>query len=249
MKSMKFRLIGSGIHLLVSLAVAGLAAAIVFLLWFPGELSSILRGGQLFVLVVSCDVVLGPLLSLVICNPEKSRRSLVIDYAVIGCVQLAALLYGLHVVEASRPAYLVFATDRFEVATSGAVQQEAVDRAGLQAFPMSLFDFRLVALQLPTDARGHNEALMMELAGQDLTALPRYFAPYDANRVAAAAKPLAELIGRHPDAAPALRAVVARGHQAEANVRWLPLKTPYGFHTVLLTQDAQVIGFAQPDPY
>ena len=63
MNSMKFRLIGSGIHLLVSLAVAGLAAAVVFLLWFPGELASILRGGKLFVLVVACDVVLGPLLS------------------------------------------------------------------------------------------------------------------------------------------------------------------------------------------
>ena len=184
-----------------------------------------------------------------ICNPSKSRRSLAFDYAAIGAIQLAALLYGLHVVEASRPAYLVFATDRFEVATAGSVGRDAADADGLRAFPMHGFDYRLVTLQLPSDARGRSDALMMELAGQDLTALPRYFAPFDPTRVVAAAAPMAVLLERHPQAAQALRGAIRRLNRVEGDVLWLPLKTPYGFHTVLLTKDAQVIGFAELDPY
>ena len=47
-------------------------------------------GTELFLLVVGCDLALGPLISLVIYNSRKSRRKLVIDYTIVGVVQLAA---------------------------------------------------------------------------------------------------------------------------------------------------------------
>ena len=41
-----------------------------------------------------CDLALGPLISLVIYNSRKARRKLIIDYTIVGAVQIAALVYG-----------------------------------------------------------------------------------------------------------------------------------------------------------
>ena len=104
----------AGVHLLVSTVIVGLAALLVFYVWYPGELSTMLGGLELFFFVVICELALGPLVSLVIFNPAKPRRELVRDYALVVVVQLAALSYGLYAVALSRPVFLVFVKDRVE---------------------------------------------------------------------------------------------------------------------------------------
>ena len=61
-----------------------------------------------------CDLALGPLISLVIYNSRKARRKLIIDYTIVGVVQLAALVYGVYIVAGTRPVYVAFSTDRIE---------------------------------------------------------------------------------------------------------------------------------------
>ena len=56
--------------------------------------SSWCGGRELFMLVVGCDLALGPLLSLVVFDSSKTRRELLFDYTVLGIVQLAGLVYG-----------------------------------------------------------------------------------------------------------------------------------------------------------
>ena len=67
------RLRAAGLHLLLSLVVATLAAVLVFGLWYPGVYRLLAGGGELFLLVVVVDVVCGPLLTLVLFNPTKPR--------------------------------------------------------------------------------------------------------------------------------------------------------------------------------
>ncbi len=62
------------IHLGAAFAIHMLAALLVFGLWYPYPLSEISGGRELFLLIVSVDVVMGPLITLAVFNPSKSRR-------------------------------------------------------------------------------------------------------------------------------------------------------------------------------
>ena len=75
-------------------------------------------GTELFLLVVGCDLALGPLISLVIYNSRKSRRELITDYSIVGVVQIAALVYGVVILAGTRPVYVAFSKDRLEVVTA-----------------------------------------------------------------------------------------------------------------------------------
>ena len=70
------KFVATAIHFLVTLLLAACAAALIFLVWFPDPLQTMIGGTELFMLVVGCDLALGPLISLVIYNSRKSRREL-----------------------------------------------------------------------------------------------------------------------------------------------------------------------------
>src|SRR6187401_541882 len=76
------KFVATGIHFLVTLTLAAVAAALIFVVWFPDPFETMIGGTELFLLVVGCDLALGPLISLVIYDSRKSRRALVFDYAV-----------------------------------------------------------------------------------------------------------------------------------------------------------------------
>lgn len=108
MQNWKGRLRASGIHLGLSLGIAALAAVVVFGLWYPYPYREISGGRSLFMLVVSVDVVMGPLITLVIFNRAKPRRELMVDFSVVALLQLAALSYGMWTVFVARPVHVVF---------------------------------------------------------------------------------------------------------------------------------------------
>ena len=70
------KFVATGIHFLVTLGFAACAAALIFLVWYPDPFETMIGGTELFLLVVGCDLALGPLISLVIYNSRKSRRAL-----------------------------------------------------------------------------------------------------------------------------------------------------------------------------
>ncbi|MBR7003068.1 MAG: fimb protein [Neisseriaceae bacterium] len=107
----------SSIHLLISLIIATLMAALVFFVWYKYPYTHILGGLELFFLVCSVDVVCGPLMTLILSNPKKSKREMVLDFSVVGFIQIAALLYGMHTVYVARPVYYAFDADRFTTVT------------------------------------------------------------------------------------------------------------------------------------
>ena len=59
------------LHLAGSVLVAALAAALVFLVWYPHPYGLLSGGLHLFLILVSVDVVCGPLLTLVLFNPSE----------------------------------------------------------------------------------------------------------------------------------------------------------------------------------
>jgi len=115
MTDWKFRLKAAAVHLCISLLVAGCAAWLVFGVWYPYPYREISGGRELFMLVVTVDVMLGPLITFIVFDRRKPRRELGRDLALVGLIQLAGLGYGLWTVHAARPVHLVFEIDRFRV--------------------------------------------------------------------------------------------------------------------------------------
>lgn len=110
---MKFRLLCFGSHLFLSFIIALLAVGLVFWLWYPSPLDKALGVGNIFLLLLCIDVVIGPLLTLVVA--KQGKKTLMMDLLTIGVIQLLALTYGLYIVAQGRPVWMVYDSGRFEV--------------------------------------------------------------------------------------------------------------------------------------
>jgi hypothetical protein len=249
----KDRLRASGIHLGISLAIALLAALLVFLLWYPYPYREISGGRELFLILVSVDVILGPLITLAIFNKSKPRLELVRDLAVVGLIQFAALGYGMWTVFVARPVHLAFEIDRFRVVHAVDVPVEMLPQAppGFESLP--LFGPELVAVRPFRNPQESFEATMAALEGVHLGARPDLWQAYpDARQqVLGAAKPVRELVQRFPDSAGEIeRAVLDSGRSLDSLV-YLPLvgRKSSAWTVLLDAGTAEVVSFIPLDSF
>src|SRR4051812_8594224 len=96
----------SGLHLLISILIGSAVLTLMLGLWYPEPLFQAMGGEGLLFILLGVDVALGPLVTLIVFKPAK--RGLKLDLALIGAVQLAALLYGAHIMFVARPAFIAF---------------------------------------------------------------------------------------------------------------------------------------------
>jgi hypothetical protein len=245
------KFLATGIHFVVTLFLAAIAVALIFLVWFPDPMQTMIGGTQLFVLVVGCDLALGPLISLVIYNSRKSRRVLVMDYAVVGAVQMAAMIYGVWVLAGTRPVYVAFNKDRLEVVTAREIADQELEAAKDPLYRSLPFTGpRFVAIAVPAAER--TDAMFEALRGNEEHRRPRFYEAYETQleQIRARAKPLVDLEQRHPESKPLLEAAVAGVATPAARLRWLPVRHRKGFWTALIdTEDGKPKGYVAVDPY
>jgi hypothetical protein len=250
--SWRDRLRASAIHLAISLCIAALAAVLVFLVWYPYPYRDISGGRELFMILVSVDVIIGPLITLAVFNRSKSRTILQRDLAVVGLLQLAALGYGLWTMFAARPVHLVFEYDRFRIVHAIEVPPELMDRAARPVQAMPLTGPTLLALRPFRDEKEKSDATLAALQGLALSARPDLWQAYDEarQRVLQQARPVAELKRRFAGRAQEIDVVIARtGRQPEGLV-YLPLVGRQSFWTVLLDSGtADVLDFMPLDSF
>jgi hypothetical protein len=237
------------LHFLVTLAIAAVAAAVIFFVWYPDPFQAMLGGTKFFLLISACDVVLGPLISLVIYNSRKSRRELITDYSIVGVVQLAAFVYGVVAIANARPAYVAFVIDRFEVVLADDLKDEDLLAAKDPYRTRPKWGPELVATQSPTDIKERNDLLFAGLQGRDIQTFPRYYVAYEAAReqIKRRAQPMEALYKHHPEA----RQLVADAKLAvpESELRWLPIRGR-SFWTVLLDANGgPPLAYLPLDPY
>jgi len=245
------KLLAFGIHFLLTAVLAALAAALIFVVWFPEPFNDMIGGSKLFVLVVGCDLALGPLMSLVIFNRAKSRRELTIDYSLVAIVQLSALVYGVWVMAASRPAYVAFSKDRFEVVMAQAISDADLAEARDPRYARRpLFGPEFVTIHVP-DAE-QQDVLMEEVSGHETHARPRYYVPYSAGleQIRKRGGALADLEKRHPEGKAELERAAKDSGVPVERLRWLPVAARLGFWTALVdVQTGKPVAYAKLDPY
>lgn len=248
----KDRLQASGIHLGLSLLVALLAAMLVFGLWYPYPYRDISGGRELFFLVVTVDVILGPLITLAVFNRAKPWTELRRDLALVVLVQLAALGYGLWTVCVARPVHMVFEYDRFRVVHAVDVVPELLAQtpAGIDALPLT--GPTLLALRPFKDDKERMDATLAALQGVPLAARPDLWQPYASAmaEILQAAKPVAALKARFTSQAADIDRVLADAGRTAQGAVYLPLVGRKSFWTVFLDPvTAQVVATMPLDSF
>ena len=235
----------SGLHLLLSAALAAALLVPVLDLWFPGPLFQAVGVPRLLYVLVAVHVAIGPLLTLLVFKSGKPGMKF--DLVVIGALQLAALAYGFSVVSLSRPAFIVFVVDRFELVPAGELPSAELQDARYEEFRSVPWNGpRLAAADLPQDPEERQRLIRLAPAGLDVQHFPRYYVPYAERRlqVLAHAFPLAGLRETEPETAKAVQAWVAATGAKEGNVRVLMLRARVAWVAVLVDPET-----AQPIVY
>jgi hypothetical protein len=247
------RLRAAGLHFVASLVVGSLAALLVFALWYPYPYSEISGGRELFLLVVSVDVVLGPLITLMVFNRAKPLRELQRDLFVVVLLQLAGLAYGLWTVAIARPVHLVFEYDRLRVVHAVDVPEELLPRtpAGIEALPLA--GPTLLAVRPFRDDQEKTQVTMEALQGIQIAARPDFWRPYAAARadVLKAATPVDKLKQRFPQHAAQVDQVLQKSGRAPAAAVSLPIvaRKATAWTVLLDANTAEVLGFVPVDSF
>ncbi|MBC8028034.1 MAG: hypothetical protein H7Y89_18735 [Steroidobacteraceae bacterium] len=245
------KLIAMAVHFVVTAVLAGAAAALIFFVWFPAPFHTMIGGTDLFLLVIGCDLALGPLLSLVIYNSRKSRRELITDYTIVGAIQLAALVYGVYIVAGTRPVAVAFLKDRIEIVTARDVEPDELAAAkDPQYASLPWTGPRHVNVVVP--AAEEQDALFKSLAGKEEMTRPRFYLPYETAlpEILKRAGTLEQLVAKKPDAKNDIDAAVTDAKLPKDKLRWLPVRHRKGFWTVLIDIDTgRPVEYFALDPY
>lgn len=230
------RLRASGIHLTISLAIAALAALLVFGVWYPYPYREISGGRELFFIVVTVDVILGPLITLSVFSRAKPWTELRRDLAMVGVIQLAALAYGLWTVAVARPVHMVFENDRFSVVHAIEVQTEMLSKAPIGIDPLPWTGPTLLSLRPFKDSKESSDATLAALQGVALAARPDLWQTYAAGvpDVMRAAKPVDTLRMRFPERVAEIDQVLRAASKTPQSLVYVPLRGRKSFWTVFL---------------
>ncbi|OGB37213.1 MAG: hypothetical protein A3I16_16185 [Burkholderiales bacterium RIFCSPLOWO2_02_FULL_66_35] len=247
------RLRAAGVHLAVSALVAILASALVFMLWFPYPYRVIAGGKDLFWLMVSVDVTLGPLLTLVVFNTRKPRTELVRDLFVIASIQLLALAYGLWSVYLSRPVYLVHEVDRLVAVSAVDVDPADLPKADPPFRRLPFAGVPLIGLRESRNGEERMKSFELALAGKDLSLRPEYWQPLsESNRSAMRqrAKPLSDLAARSDDAQALVSAWLRDNGLPIESFVYLPLTARKSIWTAVLdARTLEIVGYLPVDGF
>lgn len=217
-------------HLGLSALLALGLALLVYGFWFPTPHHQMGGGMRLFWWMLGVDVVCGPLLTWLLIRPGKSVRALAVDASLIACLQLGALIYGVHTLSHARPLAVVFEVDRFRVISHADVPEDELSQAigGEWFTPWNLQPPRVIGLtKLQTQGLEAKAAsVQAALQGVDAAQRPVRWQDYALSRadVLERARPLEALRARYPLDTALIDAAVERAvGNRNAPLLWLPL--------------------------
>ena len=237
------------------LAGTAAVALLVFLsirfFWYPGALFAFAGGRDLFFLVSGVDLVLGPILVFILYRPGK--KGLKFDLLAVGTLQLAALCFGIWVLFESRPVFMVFVKDRFELVRANDIREEEAAKAKDPFRHPSLTGPRVVGALLPKDPDEQFRVTMSAMSGQDLHTFPQHYVPYEDVKgdVMLKALPMERLRALNPSSGEAIDAIEKRLGKKDADLRFLPLRVGLAIDLTVILDSvrAEIVEIAALRPW
>ena len=238
------------IHLTASATVMLILLGIMWFVWYPAPYFAINGGWTVLRILVGVDVVLGPLLTLVVFKPGKP--SLKFDMSVIVVLQLAALAYGGAIVYQQRPAFIVFAVDRFTAIPAAEVDFDRIRDPALKRRigigPM------LAEARPPEDPKARRElmfAVVMDGA-KDLEYRAELYRPYqpDLEQLRRRSLDITRLAAQDDATERGLARWLERRGGASGDDLYLPLRGKHRDVILILSgADGQPVGWIDSDPW
>ena len=150
-------------HLTISFLIALFVVGLVFFIWYPSSLATAVGVTKIFLMMLTIDVIIGPILGLLVY--KEGKKSLKFDLTVIILLQLSALFYGIYSIEQGRPAWIVFNVDRFELIRKNEIVDQNVNRAQPQFQQPSWFKPQFVATEFAKNIEQRNDDMFAEVLG------------------------------------------------------------------------------------
>ena len=240
------------LHFAGSLLVAAVAAILVFGLWYPYPYREFAGGRGLFLLVVTVDVICGPLLTMVLFNPNKPNGELWRDLGLVLVIQLGALIYGISTVWQVRPLYLVQEIDRFKVITAADLRGLSTEELPTELRPHGFSSPLTIAIREPKDAEERQKVMFESAAGgRDYAERPEFYLPYvgaAALKSLKRAKPLSDFLEKRPDQKSDAAKLAAKKNADITQWMYLPVIARQDWVAVLDKQ-GQIQGFLKGDGF
>lgn len=194
-RSASFRWKAFGIHLAISLMILAGLLYLLFFIWFPDYLFDTDGGWQALRVIAGVDIVLGPMLTLIAANPQKTAAVLRRDFAIIALIQTLALGGGTWLAWDNRPQAVFWVEGMFYSLPRSAFADEPAARAALSRMPGD--DPKQVTIAMPASPIERSEIFAAVLKrGSSVQFEPALYRPFNAQDPAiagAAARYLAEL--------------------------------------------------------
>lgn len=150
-------------HLSISILLALIIIAWVFLIWYPQPLAQAVGVTHIFLMMVAVDVVLGPILGFFVY--KEGKKTLKFDLSVIILIQLSALGYGLYSIAQGRPVWLVYNVDRFELVRNNEIIDTNIQKVQAQFRNPSWFKPKFAAVQIAKNSEERSKNMFEELLG------------------------------------------------------------------------------------
>ena len=236
----------AAIHLAISASIAVMVLVLFLLVWYPPPLFQADGGFRLLRTILIVDVVLGPLLTLVVF--KSGKKGLKFDLWVIGTLQVAALVFGMHVAFQARPAWIAVMPHRATVIHANEVYEPEKSERYSRA---PLWGPEPVAVREPENEEERQALFEDFFAGvPDIDYRPERYLPLEEGMEAITAE--AELLQQRMDRSPAAAAfyrdwLADRGRASAEGLYVLSLLASVEeLEIVLDAGNASIFGYVMP---
>jgi hypothetical protein len=206
-------------------------------LWFPDAFFTLSGIGKLVLILVGVNIIVGPVLSTLVFKAGK--RGLKFDIAVLACVEIVILAWGLSVIHDRRPMFAVFAVDRFELVARAELDPKTLSDTEF-AVSRGLYP-QLIYAELPTDVDVMNRLIdeTVLYGMRDIDRRPEFWRPYahGVEVLKSAAMPLSKLLAVDDGPARALQRWLARKDLRAIDYLYLPIEGSSADGIVVLHAD------------
>lgn len=165
-------------HLLISLVIALFVMGFVFFVWYPEPLATAVGVTHIFLMLLVIDVILGPLLGLLVY--KEGKKTLKMDLSIIILIQIIALIYGIYSIAQTRPTWIAFNKDHFELVRNNNIKTENIDQAKEQYQRPTWLQAEYVGVKQATDPQEQQiEQMGAMLNGISLAQYPERYIPLE----------------------------------------------------------------------
>ena len=234
-------------HSILCALVAAVLLGLFWFIWYPWPLFDAVGGTEIFLMLLGIDVALGPLLTFVVFKAGK--KSLKLDLALIGGVQIAALAYGVFVLLAGRPVYIAALGHRFDLIQANEIGAEQLGTSG---GTLPRWGPRLVGTKQAISIKERERMMFSGLAGADYGHYLEYHVPIESMRLEllANAQPISALRNNDPSRYAAITAWLASHGHNDRTAVFQGLKARSVDMVVILdASTAAVVGIAPFKPW